>query len=265
MKNKLVFVFMTLFLLTLALALISYSNPEEKEKDKIITFELQELISQSETMGYNFSHPYIKCYFDGNCNGTFYISLQVNLENNLTEILEIVKGYGSYIHYSNYSNSISLRTSDFYDLAGLLNRSFIEKFEFEFLETDFKEDFLGDSLYSCKVEEDCVKVSQQGCVEGLNFINKDYENLLQEYYRIRTIGIACGGVITPPSIRTTYVPKCIENQCNGMFELNSFCNQTAFIWEDYNWIGEKDTLFSDSNLTLEEIDIICDENTKNKN
>ncbi|MEK6844084.1 MAG: hypothetical protein AABX83_01515 [Nanoarchaeota archaeon] len=261
MKNKILASLFIMLFFGVVIFIFLIFHAEKKVEETENNVKLTQVVLNF-TKDYNdwidFDNPSITCISEKKCNGTFIFSLSANLEENKTDIENFLYIYGNVtgIYIFDYY-SISFETDNLNNIEPILNSSFFSNVRLSRIESDLKLTSFGEDFNYCKENNDCVKVVSQGCLGGIEFINKKYEKEVREYYNIKNWGIGCTAVVRPPSIRIYYETTCLKNKCDGVFNesiiCNSFSNNLPFFIEEQL----DEAIFSDSNLTPRDIKDMC--------
>jgi len=274
-------IFIVGIIIVVGLIFLFYSG-ESKEKEDELSPEFIEWFEQYEEK-WDFNYSYINCIFEKTCNGTFYLEVFVNPEENILEITEYLSDYGAIERIS--GNSINFETDDPYKIDFIIHLSYIDEIELGLIRSDYKV-ASDEELYSCEISEDCIKVLSGCCgCRDHTTLNKDYVNdwnSLKEFscYDTLCVAIAC---ITGWTYYTE--PECIDNTCQLIYDQKWICeadfsdiclnNIPQNKWDESKiWVGDKSLLCSDilelcdidyENITEENSTLIIDINEPTDN
>ncbi len=255
-KGWLILVLLVLVVGSVSLLYFMKDSEVMVEKEEINP-ELLSSISDFKQL-HNINDSYIDCIIEESCNGTFQVMLEINSGNNITQISDDLRVYGKII--STDENSIRFKTDNLYELNKLFNSDFVKKIEIYEIKSDKTIESLGNKLYQCDVDNDCVKVSAGACLAGVHFVNKEYINYVESYYIMVNQGVAC----IPERaqiIKKIHDKKCVEDKCVGVLSPSLLCEEAHLYSDDVSadYLSElvNHKIFFDSNLTLEEMFEMC--------
>ncbi len=229
MKKKLIILILIIVIIIVTnLFFLFYLNKNSKkvEKKEIeLSPEFQEWFSQYRER-WNFTHPYIKCIFEKNCNGTFYLEVEIKPEENISMISDILKLYGNI--ENTQEEMIRVKVNDPYKVDKIISLSFVDKVNLILIESDYKLPISDNELHYCEEDDDCAVVS--GCCNcgngGVNtLINKKYADEWNSLRDVSCKGIGCLAILSRDfSCLGIAVKKCINNSCKFLNYSDAPCD-----------------------------------------
>ncbi len=211
-------------------------------------------INNSLNPKYDFNHPYLKCIFEGTCEGIFQIQVYIDSNENFTEIKKILSKYDDVRSIDEGFNW--MKVEGIQEMNELFDYDFIQEIKLNWIKSNYSLNISDDELSSCNVDEDCIRFVSDCCHNNAIFINKKYEEFKSSLHGFNCQGIGCAA---SASFHWTLFadPKCIENFCKPYMSNRKICSLYYNNCNDY-LPRERKLQELDENLTCGEIVDLCE-------